>query len=90
MAVARWFLQVDTQPEVGEAGYDAGAEILSEFFRQCVAEFREPDLAPLGRQIKVMIGGQRLALSSLPHQHEARHHPPICSRFPKKQILTSK
>jgi len=50
-AVARWFLQVDTQPEVGEAGYDAGAEILSEFFRQCVAEFREPDLAPLGRQI---------------------------------------
>lgn len=50
-AVARWFLQVDTQPEVGEAGYDAGAQILSEFFRQCVAEFREPDLAPLGRQI---------------------------------------
>jgi len=49
--VARWFLQVDTQPEVGEAGYDAGAEILKQFFHQCVAEFREPDLAPLGRQI---------------------------------------
>lgn len=31
--VARWFLQVDTQPEVGEPAYDQGAEILYGFFR---------------------------------------------------------
>lgn len=49
--VARWFLQVDTQPEVGEEAYDQGAEILYEFFRTCLSDFDKPDLAPLGRQI---------------------------------------
>jgi hypothetical protein len=49
--IARWFLQVDTQPEVGEEAYDQGAEILYRFFRQCLADFVEPDLDPLGRQI---------------------------------------
>lgn len=49
--VARWFLQVDTQPEVGEEAYDQGAEILYGFFRRCLPEFLEPDLDPLGRQI---------------------------------------
>jgi hypothetical protein len=49
--VARWFLQVDTQPEVGEEAYDKGAEMLYAFFRKCLLEFREPDLHPLGRQI---------------------------------------
>jgi hypothetical protein len=49
--VARWFLQVDTQPEVGEEAYDQGAAILYEFFRTCLADFNKPDLAPLGRQI---------------------------------------
>ncbi|MBN1119776.1 MAG: DUF4914 family protein [Anaerolineae bacterium] len=50
-SVARWFLQVDTQPEVGEDGYDAGADILYEFFRRCLPDFLDPDLDPLGRQI---------------------------------------
>jgi hypothetical protein len=49
--VARWFLQVDTQPEVGEEAYDQGAAILYDFFRQCLERYLEPDLHPLGRQI---------------------------------------
>ncbi|HEX3051859.1 MAG TPA: DUF4914 family protein [Aggregatilineaceae bacterium] len=49
--VARWFLQVDTQPEVGEEAYDQGAEILYTFFRQCLVDYLEPDLDPLGRDI---------------------------------------
>ncbi len=49
--IARWFLQVDTQPEVGEAAYDQGADILYQFFRHCLADFYEPELVPLGRQI---------------------------------------
>lgn len=49
--IARWFLQVETQPEVGEAAYDAGAEMLKKFFHKCLADFQEPDLDPLGKQI---------------------------------------
>ena len=49
--VARWFLQVDTQPEVGEEVYDQGADILYRFFRRNLADFHDPDLDPLGRQI---------------------------------------
>ena len=44
-------LHVDAQPEVGEEAYDAGAEILYSLFTQCLGDFREPDLAPVGRQI---------------------------------------
>ncbi len=44
-------LQVETQPEVGEEAYDRGAEMLRAFFRSCLAEYRQTDLAPLGRQI---------------------------------------
>jgi len=49
--VARWFLQVDTQPEVGEAAYDQGADILYSLFRRCLPDFLESDLDPLGRKI---------------------------------------
>jgi hypothetical protein len=49
--IARWFLQVDTQPEIGEEAYDAGAKILREFFQKCLADFQDPDLDPLGKQI---------------------------------------
>jgi hypothetical protein len=49
--IARWFLQVDTQPEVGEEAYLQGAEILTAFFRKCLQEYLDPDLDPLGRQI---------------------------------------
>jgi hypothetical protein len=50
-SIARWFLQVDTQPEVGEEAYDQGAATLFEFFRKCLDDFRDPDLDPLGHQI---------------------------------------
>lgn len=49
--VTRWFLQVDTQPEVGEDAYDRGAAILTAFFHTCLADFQNPDLDPLGKQI---------------------------------------
>lgn len=45
------FLQVDTQPEVGEEGYDAGAAILRQFFTTHVKQFLSPTLAPRARQI---------------------------------------
>ncbi|BAJ62123.1 DUF4914 family protein [Anaerolinea thermophila] len=49
--IARWFLQVDTQPEVGEEGYDQGAQMLYEFFQRTLQPFLTEDLDPLGRQI---------------------------------------
>jgi hypothetical protein len=42
---------VHTQPEVGEAGYDAGAKILYDFFRRELPQYLEEDLDPLGRHI---------------------------------------
>ncbi len=49
--VSRWFLQVNTQPEVGSGGYDAGARILYDFFREQLNLFLVDDLDPLGRRI---------------------------------------
>ncbi|MEJ5200712.1 MAG: DUF4914 family protein [Anaerolineales bacterium] len=49
--IARWFLQVNTQPEVGDAAYDQGAELLYGFFRNQLGTFLEDDLNPLGRKI---------------------------------------
>ena len=47
-----WFLQVELQTEVGIAGYDAGAKLLADFFRQELSPYlEEDDLDPLGRQI---------------------------------------
>lgn len=45
------FLQVHRQPEVGVAGYDAGAEMLIEFFKKELEQFLTPELNPLGRKI---------------------------------------
>ncbi len=49
--ISHWFLEVETQPEVGEEGYDRGAEMLYDFFRQELPKYLENDLDPLGRQI---------------------------------------
>jgi hypothetical protein len=49
--VHHWFLEVNTQPEVGDAGYDRGAEILRTFFHETLKPYLEPDLAALGRNI---------------------------------------
>ncbi|HRK34862.1 MAG TPA: DUF4914 family protein [Candidatus Hydrogenedentes bacterium] len=47
----RWFLQVETQPEVGEEAYDEGAKILREFFEKHLREYLVSDLDPAGREI---------------------------------------
>ena len=49
--VPNWFLQVETQPEVGETAYDQGAEILRRFFLDCLTDFDTPDLASVGKRI---------------------------------------
>ena len=46
-----WFFQVDQQPEVGIAAYDAGAEMLAGFFRRELQQFLVDDLLPTGRRI---------------------------------------
>lgn len=50
--ISHWFLRVETQPEIGEDGYDAGAKILGEFFNTQLKSFLSEDgLNPLGRKI---------------------------------------
>jgi hypothetical protein len=49
--IPNWFLEVNSQPEVGDEGYDRGAAILHNFFRSQLNEFLEDDLDPLGRRI---------------------------------------
>ncbi|PKM84726.1 MAG: DUF4914 domain-containing protein [Firmicutes bacterium HGW-Firmicutes-11] len=44
-------LEVNKQPEVGEEGFEAGAKILSDFFKRELPKFDAPALEPLGRQI---------------------------------------
>lgn len=45
------FLRPETQSEVGEDGYDAGAEILTDFFRRELVKYDTAELDPLGRRI---------------------------------------
>lgn len=47
----RELLEVDRQPEVGDVGFEAGAMILSEFFKRELEKFDAPDLDPLGKKI---------------------------------------
>ena len=51
ISIANWFLQVETQPEVGVEGYDAGATILHRFFVENLRDFLQPDLDATGKQI---------------------------------------
>lgn len=44
-------LEVNRQPEVGEEGYQAGAQILTDFFKQELSKFDAPSLDPLGKKI---------------------------------------
>ncbi len=50
-AISHWFLHTEMQPEVGEEGYDAGAAILQEFFREQLEQFLHEDLHAHGREI---------------------------------------
>ncbi|MFP4473209.1 MAG: DUF4914 family protein [Candidatus Omnitrophota bacterium] len=45
------FTRVEKQQEVGEEAYDAGAEILTEFFHAQLKTFLKPELMPEGRKI---------------------------------------
>ncbi|MDR1686996.1 MAG: DUF4914 family protein [Clostridiales bacterium] len=49
--ISKTFLQVNMQPEVGNEGYDAGAKILTDFFKSELQKFMKDDLLPLGRKI---------------------------------------
>ena len=45
------FLEVNTQPEIGNKAYDKGAEMLYEFFDKELRTYLVDDLSPLGKQI---------------------------------------
>ncbi len=45
------FLQPEFQSQVGTDAYDAGAKILTDFFKSELVQFMTDDLDPLGRQI---------------------------------------
>lgn len=45
------FLRPELQAEVGIEGYDKGAQILVDFFKDELAKFNTPELDPLGRKI---------------------------------------
>lgn len=49
--IPQWFLQVETQPEVGIEAFDQGAKQLTKFFHSQIALFMKPDLDPMGRAI---------------------------------------
>jgi hypothetical protein len=45
------FLQVHKQAEVETSGYDAGGEILYDFFRAQLQKYLSPELHPTGKRI---------------------------------------
>ncbi len=49
--IRKAFLQPEKQQEVGKEGYDAGAKILTDFFKRELEKFNTDELNPLGRQI---------------------------------------
>ncbi len=50
-SINTWFLRPETQPEIGEAAYDKGAQILNNFFKKTLQDFLVPDLSSLGKKI---------------------------------------
>ncbi len=50
-SIHHWFLEVDTQPEVGPEAFDEGARILTDFFHRELHKFLQPELDPAGREI---------------------------------------
>lgn len=49
--IRQTFLRPETQSKLGTEGYDAGAKILTDFFKEQIAQFNCDDLSPLGREI---------------------------------------
>lgn len=51
MDLPKVLLRTHLQPEVGNEGYDKGAEILRNFFKEELRKYLTPELHPLGREI---------------------------------------
>lgn len=49
--IPKGLLQVNVQTRVGNEGYDAGAKILTDFFKEQLKQFDTPELLPLGHKI---------------------------------------
>lgn len=49
--IRQTFLRPELQSKLGFEGYDAGAKILTDFFKEQVSQFLTDELDPLGRQI---------------------------------------
>ncbi len=49
--VRQTFLRPELQSKLGFEGYDAGAKILTDFFKEQISQFLTDELDPLGRQI---------------------------------------
>ncbi len=49
--VHRGFLHVNLQNDVGNDAYDAGAEMLTNFFKKEISKYLTEDISPLGKQI---------------------------------------
>ena len=49
--VRQTFLRPELQSKLGFEGYDAGAKILTDFFKEQLKQFLTDDLDPLGRRI---------------------------------------
>ena len=49
--IRKAFLRPETQAEMGLDGYDQGAKILSDFFKNELAKFNVPEINPVGKKI---------------------------------------
>ncbi len=49
--IRQTFLRPELQSKLGFEGYDAGAKILTDFFKEQISQFLTDELDPLGRQI---------------------------------------
>ncbi|MBQ0026424.1 MAG: DUF4914 family protein [Lachnospiraceae bacterium] len=53
--IRQTFLRPELQSKLGFEGYDAGAKILTDFFKEQIPQFMTDELDPLGRQILELI-----------------------------------
>ena len=51
LQIYKGFLQTNLQPELGDEGYDKGANILTDFFQKELKSYLTDDLLPLGKKI---------------------------------------
>ena len=49
--IRQTFLRPETQSKLGTEGYDAGAKILTDFFKAEIQQFLTDELDPLGQDI---------------------------------------